>query len=171
MKDALNELKDALNYYQKAIEAVEQLRGHMMIEFRAGFLEDKESIYEDAVVLCLQGNLPLQGLSYAERAKSRSFLNLVAYRLDLGVQIRDETDRPLVEELTRLQSERDQLYYRCLESNLEDNIRGWTPPVNQSDIDARQVEQDIHSLKKQITNLWHRLLIRNADYARDAALW
>jgi CHAT domain-containing protein len=26
-------------------------------------------------------------------------------------------------------------------------------------------------LEKKITDLWHRLLIRNADYARDAALW
>ncbi len=33
------------------------------------------------------------------------------------------------------------------------------------------MQRDVLSLEKQITDLWHKLLIRHADYARDADLW
>ena len=35
----------------------------------------------------------------------------------------------------------------------------------------QKVQRDVLALEKQITGLWHKLLIRNADYAREAALW
>ena len=53
-----------------------------------------------------------RALEYAERAKSRALLDLLAYRLDLGIRVRAEADRPLVEELRHLRSKRDRLYRR-----------------------------------------------------------
>lgn len=158
--------QEALAAYDRSIQEVERLRGRLMVEFRAGFLEDKEEIYEDAVGLCLELNQPLLGLEYAERAKSRALLDLLAQRLDLGIQARSPADRPLVEELMRLRAERDRLYRRW-ESDAESGERGWTS----SEGDRGQAQQEVLALEKQITDLWHRLLIRNADYAREAALW
>ena len=43
-----------------------------MIEFRADFLADKQTVYEDMVDLCLARQAPDQGFTYAERAKSRA---------------------------------------------------------------------------------------------------
>ncbi len=156
----------ALTAFDRAIEVVEQLRGRLMIEFRVGFLEDKEEIYQDAVELCLDLGLPLRGLEYAERAKSRALLDLLAYRLDLGIRARDMKDRPLVEELVRLRAERDRLYRRW-ESDADSGQRGWSSPEG----DRGQAQQQVLALEKRITEVWHRLLIRNADYAGDAALW
>jgi CHAT domain-containing protein len=34
-----------------------------------------------------------------------------------------------------------------------------------------QIEQEVLEIESRITKLWHKLLVRNADYARDAALW
>ena len=158
--------RQALAEIDCAIQELERLRGRLMVEFRVGFLEDKQTIYEDAVGLCLDLNQPLQGLEYAERAKSRALLDLLAYRLDLSIRARETTDLPLVEELMRLRAERDRLYRRW-ESDGESGERGWTSLEG----DRQRAQQDVLALERQITELWHRLLIRNADYAREAALW
>jgi len=161
LAQARGNLQEALVEYDQAIQALERLRGRLMVEFRADFLEDKQVIYEDVVALCLDLDQPVRGLEYAERAKSRALLDLLAYRLDLSIQARDPRDGPLIEELTHLRAERDRLYRRW-EANERFTVRGQTSPGG--------VRQDVLALEKRIEELWHRLLIRNADYARDAAL-
>ena len=160
------DVEQALTNYDLAIGELERLRGRLMVEFRADFLEDKQLIYEEMVDLCLDLDRPSQALEYAERAKSRALLDLLAYRLDLSVQVRREADRPLVEELVRLRSERDRRYRRW-EGREETGDEDWAT----ADESRQQTRRDVLALEKQITGLWHRILIRNADYARDAALW
>lgn len=152
-----------------AIQEVEQLRGRLMVEFRVSFLEDKESLYQDMVEICINQGEPLRGLEYTERAKSRVLLDLLAYRLDLTIQARNTEDQPIVEQLTRLRAERDQLYRRWESDseNAESSERGWSS----SQSFRQKAQQDVLELEKQITELWHKLLVHNADYAREAALW
>ncbi len=160
------DLPAALAAYDRAIERVERLRGRLMVEFRVGFVEDKETLYEDAVAACLELGNPARGLQVAEQAKSRSLLDLVTHRLSLGIQAHSEADRPLVDELLRLRAKRDRLYRRW-EGDDESAERGWSS----ADADRRQAQQEVLGLEQEITDLWHRLLIRNADYAREASLW
>lgn len=162
----VRDAQQALEEYDQAIRELERLRGRLMVEFRADFLVDKEAIYEDVVGLCLDLDMPQRSLEYAERAKSRALLDLLTYRLDLGIRARRQEDHPLVEELVRLRSERDRLYRRW-EGNEEQRVRGQITP----DQGPGEAKQDVMALEKQITTLWHRLLVHNADYARDAALW
>ena len=138
----------------QGIHELEQLRGRLMVEFRADFLLDKNRIYEDRVALCLQANRPARALHYVERTKSRALVDLLAHRLDLRIQLRHEADRPLVAKLEQLRDQRNQLYRR-LESSQE----------TESDLHARLVV-----LEKQITAAWHELLTHNAAYGREAAL-
>lgn len=152
--------------YDAAIRALEQLRGRMMVEFRADFLQDKDEVYEDMVQLCLQLQRVEEGLEYAERAKSRALLDLLAYRLDVGVQARRREDEPLVAELADLRGERDRLYRRW-ESGEGQPQRGFATASD----GWQEAQQEVLHIEQRITELWHRLLIRNADYARDAALW
>lgn len=166
LAQAQGDAQQALAEYDRAIEQLERLRGRLMIEYRADFLADKQGIYEDAVGLCLDLRQPRQGLEYAERAKSRALLDMLAYRVDLSIQARSPEDGPLVEELTRLRAQRDQLYRRQ-ESKGEFQVRGW-PAANGG---RQQTQREVLTIEKKIEGLWHKLLIRNADYARDAALW
>ena len=166
MSEAEARPSDALAHYDRAIKALERLRGRLMVEFRADFLQDKQAVYEDVVRLCLAENQPGLGLEYAERAKSRALLDLVAFRLDLSVQVRGSDDGPLVDELTHLRAERDRLVRRW-EGERDLAHGGW---VTSSSLPL-QPKQDLVALEKQITDLWHKLLIRNADYAREASLW
>ena len=152
--------------YDAAIRALEQLRGRMMVEFRADFLQDKDEVYGDMVQLCLQMQRVEEGLEYAERAKSRALLDMLAYRLDVGVQARRREDEPLVAELAHLRGERDRLYRRW-ESGEGQPQRGFATATD----GWQEAQQEVLHIEQRITELWHRLLIRNADYARDAALW
>ncbi len=90
----------------------------------------------------------------------------MTHRLNLGIQAHSEADRPLVDELLRLRARRDRLYRRW-EGDDESAERGWSS----ADADRRQAQQEVLDLEQEITELWHRLLIRNADYAREASLW
>jgi CHAT domain-containing protein len=164
LAQARGDRQEALLEYDRAIQELERLRGQLMIEFRADFVEDKKVVYEDAVSLCLDLALPQRGLEYAERAKSRALFDLLAYRLDLSIRARNARDSHLVDELVRLRAERDRLYRRW-ETKQEFAVRGWASNGNQ------QVRQEVLALEKRIEELWHTLLIRNADYARDASMW
>ena len=163
---ARGNFQEALAEYDQTIEALERLRGKLMVEFRVGFLEDKEEVYQDAVRLCIDLDLPARALEYAERAKSRALLDLLAQRINLNIQARDDADRVLVDELMRLRMKRDQLY-RSWESDEKFAERGWIS----SSSDRQQAQREVLELENQITERWHTLLIHNADYARDAALW
>lgn len=161
------EFESGLEALEEAIQDVERLCGRMMVEFRAAFVADKARLYEDAVQLCLLNGEPEKSLAYAERSKSRALLELLAHRIDLSLHARSESDQPLVQELIDLQDTRNRLYRR-LESGEGYGQRGETSAF---EIDRHSVEQEVLEVEKRITDLWHRLLVRNADYAREAALW
>lgn len=151
--------------YEQAVAALERLRGRLVVEFRVNFQEDKQVLYEDLVELCLDMNRPELALTYAERAKSRALLDLLDYRVDLRIQVKHAADRPLVEKLMQLRAKRDQLC-RYLENHEQAKERAWVGAnANEQD------QQALLHLEKQIAELWDTLLIRNADYAQDAALW
>jgi CHAT domain-containing protein len=160
------EIEKAQDCYDQAMLALERLRGRLMVEYRMGFIEDKQRIYEDAVQLCLHTGQSAKGLEYAERAKSRALLELLTFQLNLSIQPRTLQDLHLVEELLHLREVRDQKYRRWLGGE-----KVWEESLEALEENRRRVWGDVQELEKRITDLWHQLLIRDADYARDAALW
>lgn len=149
-----------------AIDQLEQLRGGIMVEHRPSYVEDKYATYLTLVGLYLQIGEVDQALDFAERAKSRALLDLIAFRINLGLEVRSEEDRPFVERILELRDQRDRAYRRWQTRRAEDPTEA--PPFGSGDPDiARQVA----SAERQIKDHWHQLLIRNADYAKDAALW
>jgi CHAT domain-containing protein len=166
LAEAQGDAPTALAQYAAAIDQVERLRHRLMVEFRIDFLEDKQSLYEDVVSLCLALEQPQRALAYAERAKSRVLRELLDSRLELGLAARNPAEQTLVDELRRLKAERD-LRYRRWEGDKDLVVRGWSPPGGVQ----HQMQQEVLALEKQMTELWHKLLMRNADYAADALLW
>ncbi|HXF61502.1 MAG TPA: CHAT domain-containing protein, partial [Caldilineaceae bacterium] len=156
----------ALQRYMDAVDQVERLRHRLMVEFRIDFLEDKQLLYEDVVALCLALDQPERGLDYAERAKSRVLRELLDHRLALSLRGRTPEEQQLVDELRRLKEERD-LRYRRWEGDKDVMVRGVSAPGGFQ----HQVQQEVLALEKQMTELWHKLLMRNADYAAEAMLW
>lgn len=160
-------LADAFAAFAEGIDALEQLYGRLMLEYRADFAGDKNRLYEEMVALCLEMDRPETGLLYAERAKSSALRDLLAHRLNLSLEARSLDDEPLVADLHRLRAERDRLYRRW-QTGEELGQREETA----EQLAARQrVEHQVLDLEKEITQFWHQLQVRNADYAREAALW
>lgn len=152
--------------YDQAIAELERLRGQLMMEFRADFLTDKQRIYEEVVQLKLAEGDPAAALTYVERAKSRALLDLITYRVDLGVRARAPADQPLVAQLAELRAERDRLYHRWHSDDRPDDASGhW------ADEERHKLQTAVLALEKQITETWHRLLLRNTEYAQNAAMW
>jgi CHAT domain-containing protein len=152
----------AIAAYERAIEAVEQLRGWLMVEMRSDFVADKQVAYESLVRLWSEQHAADRAFAIVERAKSRALLDLLAYRLDLTLSARHHTDDPLVQELKSLRREWDGLF-RAWES------RPSLEPGRLSQGEAP--EQALLSREKRMTEIWQTLLMRDAAYARDAALW
>ena len=136
-----------------------------MTEYRADFLEDKQEVYADAVAVSLSLNRSEEAMAFAERAKSRALIDLLAHRIDLQVQAKTASEQPIVDDLMRLKAARDRAYRR-LESGDERSGDIWTL----SEPDRKEARQNLLTLERKVTDRWHRLLIRNADYARDADL-
>jgi CHAT domain-containing protein len=158
-----NRFDDALNSFERSIDALEQLRGNIMVEYRSKFVEDKQTVYEKMVDLCLEREVPKKGFHFAERAKSRALVELLAYRPDLSIRARDVKDSALVEELIALREQR--------ETRLRYGINLISANRKETQERVLQLQQEVQAIEEKITALWHQLLIHNADYARDASLW
>ena len=170
--ETAGQLDEALLQYDRAMTGIEQLRGHVMVEFRASFVADKQDVYESAVRAALAlGDAP-RALQTVERCKSRALIDLLSDRLDLTIHPRAPDDGERVREINALREERDQLYRRQEAERQAlreagDSADSAPMPVH----DAPDVQRTIAQLERQITDRWHDLLIHNADYARDGALW
>lgn len=153
----------ALLAYEAAITLLERLRGSLMIEHRAEFVADKERVYASAVQTSLQVKRIEHAFELVERAKSRSLLDLLAHRVNLSVQARTQDDERLVEDIRQLQRERGYLINQLESKALRERDTALALPTD--------TQTRLHVVEQRITEHWHTLLIRNADYARDAALW
>ena len=158
-----NRISEAFNYYEQAIHAIENLRGNIMVEYRSNFIEDKQNIYGKVVDLYIKCDNPERGFHFAERAKSRALLELLAYRPDLSIRARDSKDEKLVEELNELREQREM----CVRHGSRLVVK----KENDNHNEIVKIQQEIQTIENRITSLWHQLLLRDADYARDASLW
>lgn len=154
--------EQALAELERSIQEFERLRSRVMIEHRIRFQEDKEAIYVDAVRLAMALDRVEKGFEYAERAKSRALVDLIANRVSIGIGADDDKDQALVEEIRSLTEKRDQLYRHWEVAAAEE--RGGASNHLESQAETLILEDEIAST-------WHRLLVRNADYAREAATW
>lgn len=109
------------------------------------------------VALLVQAGQVGEALTYVERAKSRALLILLGHRVDIRIQARAPADLPLVEQLNQLRQERN-TFLRQQAHELE-------PKAVAAEMRAKQQQ-----LERQMTQLWHQLLIRNDAYAADSAL-
>lgn len=141
--------------YQQAITLIENLLEQIITELRADFLLDKQIVYEELVDLYLAENESESALLVAERAKSRALLTLVTQRFTPHIRLQDREDKGLVDNLLLLRREQDNLRLR-LSENLSD---------------ADEAGKEIAYLEEKITELWHVLLVRNANYYSQASVW
>ncbi len=92
-----NEL--AVEAYKKSVAVVDALRAAIKVEeFQNGFLTDKQDVYKELVLLLLDLGKVEESFQYAERAKSRSFIDLLGNQ---KISLKNDVSRNLYEALNR----------------------------------------------------------------------
>lgn len=73
-----NRPADAYTELKEAITVVEKMRGRIKVdEYKTGFLENKTDLYEEMVLLLLRMGRVEEAFNYAERARSRNFIDML----------------------------------------------------------------------------------------------
>jgi CHAT domain-containing protein/Tfp pilus assembly protein PilF len=151
-----NELEPALDFYTRAVAALERQSAKIKIEeYRSGFIDNKSDIYEEAVLLLLQMNRPAEAFGFAERAKSRSFADLLANnKVDLSAG----TDRTL---LTR----RDRVLDRLSLVQGKINALLQKPATESSRIEMTALNDTLSAMQKEYSQILVELKAANPELA------
>jgi CHAT domain-containing protein len=106
-KKALNDRAGAVAEYKKAVDIVEAMRASIKAgELKGGFLDDKQDLYEELILLLLDAKDVNGAFAYAERARSRSFIDLLG---SATVKAPDAASGKAYEEVKRLRNKREEI--------------------------------------------------------------
>ncbi|HIQ06086.1 MAG TPA: tetratricopeptide repeat protein, partial [Anaerolineae bacterium] len=153
--------------YRQAVEEVERLRQRLIVALRPDFLLDKLAPFADAVRFHLaEGNWDA-AFAYAERAKSRALVDLLAHNLDIRLRARRPEDEPL---LHRLEAVRKRLwnYYRLLDTDR--TLEQDEAALAEGDERCQAWREAAQELEQEIDQILLELQEHNAAYLNDVAL-
>jgi CHAT domain-containing protein len=123
-------------------------------EHRSAFVGDKLTPYEALVTLHAAQN-PALAFTWAEQARSRSLLNLLAAGVRPKVHIDDEMDAKRAERLHQIRDELNWLYTRL--------TRGVAPGETGAPAAVPETWQKIEEREQEATSIWRSLQGRHAE--------
>lgn len=93
----LGENDPAVEAYKKSVAVVDDLRAAIKVEeFQNGFLTDKQDVYKELVLLLLNMGKVEESFQFAERAKSRNFIDLLGNQ---KISLKDDVSQSLYDAL------------------------------------------------------------------------
>jgi CHAT domain-containing protein/tetratricopeptide (TPR) repeat protein len=159
----LNQPEQAREYYLQAIKFMEDVRARLTVEEeRAGFFNDKVKIYKDliAVLIELHGKDATKGyereaFDYAERARGRAFLDLLA---EGKVNVEQTLAADLLEQRQQIDNNISRLNSELMkERSLE--------PAKQNKAAIEQLEKERGQADRDYANWRRELQRRDPHYA------
>jgi len=89
----------AAKVYKEAVKVVDAMRASIKVEeFQNGFLTDKQDVYKELILLLLDMGKVEDSFQYAERAKSRSFIDLLGNQ---KISLKNDVSQKLYDALTK----------------------------------------------------------------------
>ncbi len=153
--EALGEYNQAIEWYQKAVIKTEQMASTLTAEeHRTAFVADKLAPYEGLVTL-YSSNDPSSAFQWAEQAKSRALVDLLAAGIRPHLHISDAMDASRAERLQVVREELNWLYTRL--------TRGETPSESGGPVASADTWRKIEEREQEATSLWRDLQSRHAD--------
>ncbi len=145
----------AIEHYQKAANQTEQMASALTAEeYRTAFVADKLAPYE-ALVTLYGSNDSASAFQWAEQAKSRALVDLLAAGVRPRLHITDALDASRVERLQAVREELNWLYTRL--------TRGETPGESSGPAASGDTWSKIEEREREVTSLWRDLQGRHAD--------
>jgi CHAT domain-containing protein len=91
--DAEGHRKEAIDFYRRAVDLVEQQRSTINTEAsKIGFVGDKQNVYSRLIAALYAEGQYAAAFDYVERSKSRALVDLLASKQDFAVKKGDERD-------------------------------------------------------------------------------
>ncbi len=92
-----NRKKEAVPIYKESVAIVDKMRASIKVEeFQNGFITDKQDLYKELIILLLDKGEVEESFNYAERAKSRSFIDLLGNQ---KINLKDSVSQELFNRL------------------------------------------------------------------------
>lgn len=146
--EKLNKIDNAIADLVRAVEIVENVRGDLGVEeYKNSFSNKYILIYDELIELLMLRNRPRDAMEYAERAKARSFLDIVGNSDFIKDKAKDK--EPAEKELQLLSKIRE------LEKRLQ------SLPEDQS----MDVISEIKKTQKEHSEILEKLKIKDSEYA------
>jgi CHAT domain-containing protein len=83
-----DKLKEAIEFYEKAVEMIEQQRSTINNEAsKIGFVGDKQAVYHSLIKSLYTDHQYEKAFEYVERSKSRALIDLLASKQDFAVKV------------------------------------------------------------------------------------
>ena len=150
------DLAAAAHYYDHAINGIDIVQSHLVLDERSSFLEDKGAVYKRAVILALIQRSNDRALIYVEKAKSRVLGDYLRNNIDIRLRAGDQAGEAILEDLARLREEQawfsNIVYESENEANLSDTaimrIRAMKP--GQARQEMRKREHNIERMLEQV---------------------
>ena len=153
--EGLGDASRAIWHYQRAAEQAEQMAVTIPAEEqRTAFVADKLAPYEGLVSLTAAQSAS-EAFSWAERARSRALVDLLAAGVRPRLRMIDEVDLVRGERLNKLREELNWLYTRL--------TRGTTSSESGLPPAGPEVWEKIHAREREVTALWHDLQAKHAE--------
>lgn len=145
----------AIEHYQKAAATIGQMTAALTAEeHRTAFVADKLASYEALVSLYAEKD-PAAAFQWAEQAKSRALVDMLAAGVRPRLHIQDETDARSAERLRALREELSWLYTRL--------TRGATPGEAGAPAAGPETWAKIEEREREVTSLWRDLRARHPE--------
>lgn len=130
----------SIKYNKNAIEIIEKIRESItMEEFRDSYLSNKVSVYDKLIQLLQKQNNTKEAWYYVERARARSFLDMIEGQ-KIGKS--QESDSTLIKKEQRLQSEISRLLKNQYEIISCDSTRSSSTPFLSKQLNDKENEYD-----------------------------
>ncbi len=153
--EGMGQLGEAIEHYRLAARQTEKMMVALTAEeHRTAYITDKLQSYEALVTLYVPDE-PQLAFQWAEQAKSRALVDLLAAGIRPRLRIQDEMDARNAERLQALREELNWLYTRL--------TRGEAPGDSSGPVAGPETWTKIQEREKEASVLWRSLQARHAE--------
>lgn len=131
------EKEKALKNYKQAVEIVEGLRASIKLEeFKNGFIENKQGLYNEIVILLLELGQNEEAFNYSERGRGRSFIDLLGNH---KLVFKNLSDQSLYKKIQDLK----QQIYETKEALIEAENEGLAKKIKEKLTDLKSIYESL----------------------------
>ncbi|GHO73153.1 hypothetical protein KSD_09240 [Ktedonobacter sp. SOSP1-85] len=153
-------IDQAMQYYDRAIQGIDEVQSRLVLEERVSFLEGKGELYRRAMLLALQGRDVPRALTYVEKAKSRALGDYLRNNIDIKFTARDRLSGRQLEDLERLREE--QAWYSSIVYGTEGDVNLSDTAIRRiQSIDPAQARKEMLQRERRIEHLLEQVQLRS----------